>query len=48
VGGGGGVAGSQPMSSAVHRTGAQIGFGDITSYLTHALNWLKAAGKVLN
>jgi hypothetical protein len=35
--GGGGVAGSQPMSTAVHRTvtGAQINFGDLTPYLTY-------------
>jgi hypothetical protein len=32
--GGGEVAGSQPMSTAVH-TGAQINFGDLTPYLTY-------------
>ncbi len=30
---GGGVAGSQPMSSCAH--GAQINFGDLTIYLTY-------------
>ncbi len=36
-GGGGGVAGSQPMSTAVHITwhGAQINFGDLPPYLTY-------------
>ncbi len=43
--GGGGVAGSQPMSTAVHITwhGAQINFGDLPSYLTYAYStgdWL--------
>ncbi len=39
VGGGGGIAGSQPMSTAVHITwhGAQINFGDLPSYLTYGL-----------
>ncbi len=34
----GGIAGSQPMSSAVHITwhGAQINFGDLPPYLTYA------------
>jgi hypothetical protein len=31
---GGGVAGSQPMSTAVHAHGAQINFGDLTLFLT--------------
>jgi hypothetical protein len=33
-----GVAGSQPMSTAVHikSHGAQINFGDLPPYLTHA------------
>jgi hypothetical protein len=31
---GGGVAGSQAISTAVY-TGAQINFGDLTSYLTY-------------
>jgi hypothetical protein len=37
-GGGGGVAGSQPMRTAVHITwhGAQINCGDLTPYLIHA------------
>ncbi len=37
-----GVAGSQPMSTAVHITwhGAQINFGDLTPYLTYAWNGL--------
>jgi hypothetical protein len=37
VGGGGGVAGSQPMSTAVHITwhGAQINLGDLPQYLTY-------------
>ncbi len=31
-----GVAGSQPMSTAVHNArGAQINFGDLTPYLTY-------------
>ncbi len=36
-GGGGGVAGSQPMRIAVHITwhGSQINFGDLTPYLTY-------------
>jgi hypothetical protein len=37
--GGGGVAGSQPMRTAVHTSsdiGAQINFGDLTPYLTYA------------
>jgi hypothetical protein len=34
-GGGVGVAGSQPMSTAVLYTVAQINFGDLTPYLTH-------------
>ncbi len=33
-GGEGGVAGSQPMSTAVHIIGAQINFRDLTPYLT--------------
>jgi hypothetical protein len=32
---GGGVAVSQPMSTAVQYTGAQINFGDLTPYLTY-------------
>jgi hypothetical protein len=34
---GGGVAGFQPTSTAVHNTthGAQINFGDLTPYLTY-------------
>ncbi len=38
-GGRGGVAGSQPMSTAVHITwhgGAQINFGDLPTHLTYA------------
>ncbi len=37
----GGVAGSQPMSTAVHIMwhGAQINFGDLTPYLTYG--WIK-------
>ncbi len=37
AGGGDGVAGSQPMRTAVHITwhGAQINFGDLTPYLTY-------------
>jgi hypothetical protein len=34
-GGGGGFAGSQPKSTVQLYTGAQIHFGDLTSYLTH-------------
>jgi hypothetical protein len=34
--GGGEVAGSQPMSTAVY-TGAQINFGDLSPYLTYDL-----------
>ncbi len=33
--GGGRVAGSQPVSTAVCAYGAQINFGDLTSYLTY-------------
>ncbi len=33
--GGGGVAGSQPMSTAVQYNGAQINFGDLTPYLIY-------------
>ncbi len=33
--GGRGVAGSQSMSTAVHKAGAQINFGDLTPYLTY-------------
>ncbi len=33
----GGDAGSQPMSKAVPYTGAQINFGDLTTYLTYIL-----------
>ncbi len=33
--GGKGVAGSQPMSTSVHR--AQINYGDLTPYLTYAV-----------
>jgi len=36
AGGGGGVAGSQSMSTAVY-TGAQINCGDLTPYLNYAL-----------
>ncbi len=33
----GGIAGSQPMSMAVHEThGAYMNFGDLTPYLTYA------------
>jgi hypothetical protein len=33
---GGGFAGSQPLSTAVHNAhGAQINFGDLTPYLTN-------------
>ncbi len=37
---GGGVAGSQPMRTAVHITwhGAQINFGDLTPYLTNGIS----------
>jgi hypothetical protein len=35
AGRGGGVAGSQPMSTVVHMDGAQINFGDLTPYLTY-------------
>ncbi len=35
IAGGGGVARSQPMSTAVLYTGAQINFGDLTSNLTY-------------
>jgi hypothetical protein len=35
-GGGGWVAGSQPLSTAVLRTGAQINFVDLTPYLSNA------------
>ncbi len=34
MGGGGGVAGSQPMSTAVHLE-PKINFGNLTSYLTY-------------
>jgi hypothetical protein len=39
-GGGGGVAGSQPISTAVHITwhGAQVNFGDLPTYLTYSPN----------
>jgi hypothetical protein len=40
AGGMGGVAGSQPMSTAVQCTmyiGSQINFGDLTPYLTYGL-----------
>jgi hypothetical protein len=36
LGGGGGVAGSQPMSTAVHRS--PNSFGDLTPYLTYAFD----------
>ncbi len=35
AGGGGGVAGYQPMSTAACVHGAQINFGDLTPYLTY-------------
>ncbi len=39
-GGGGRVAGSQPMSTAVHSAhGVQINFGDLTPYLTYGINY---------
>ncbi len=46
---GGGVAGSQPMSTAVHITwyGAQINFGDLLPYLTYVLN-LRVITQVTN
>ncbi len=34
-GGRGGVTGSQPMSTAVHRSPVQINFGDLTPYLNY-------------
>ncbi len=39
-GGGGGVTGSQPMTTAMHITwhGAQINFGDNTQYFTYAIH----------
>jgi hypothetical protein len=38
-GGGGEVAASQPMRTAVHNArGAQINLGDLTPYLTYAKN----------
>jgi hypothetical protein len=40
-GGGGRIAGSQPMSTAVHNAlGAQINFGDLPPYLTFACTCL--------
>ncbi len=40
-GGRGGVAGSQPMNTAVHITwhGAQVNFGDLPPYLTYAYKY---------
>jgi hypothetical protein len=38
AGGGGGAAGSQPLSTALHMHGAQINFGDLTPYLTYGRN----------
>jgi len=41
----GGVAGSQPMSTAVHmERGAQINFGDLPPYLTYALTSVLCLG----
>jgi hypothetical protein len=37
VGGGGVVAGSQPMSTVQLYTGAKVNFGDLTPYLTYAI-----------
>ncbi len=49
MGGGGRVAGSQPISTAVqksHALGVQINFGDLTPYLTYAWpRWPKSVCK---
>ncbi len=48
-GGGGWVAGSQPMSAAAHITwhGALINFGDLPPYLTYAWQTCKPVTRVL-
>jgi hypothetical protein len=45
--GGGGVSGSQPMSTQLN-TGAQINFGDLTPYLTYGtlMEWLDVFSRI--
>ncbi len=40
AGGGGGIAGSQPMSTNVHNKWSPNKFGDIIPYLTYGVQWV--------